>query len=42
MKFDNQANLYISKQRQGPLGMQQLLFFGEFVRFENHYSEEVK
>jgi replicative DNA helicase len=42
MKFDNQANLYISKQRQGPLGMQQLLFFGEWVRFENHYSEEVK
>jgi replicative DNA helicase len=42
MNFDNQANLYVSKQRQGPLGVQELLFFGEYVRFENLYNEEVR
>jgi len=40
-KFDNQANLYVSKQRQGPLGVDKLLFQGQYVRFDNHaYDRE--
>jgi replicative DNA helicase len=34
-RFDNQANLYIAKQRQGPLGLDRLMFTGEYVRFDN-------
>lgn len=40
-EFDGQANLYVSKQRQGPLGVEKLLFTGEFTRFDNHSFREV-
>ena len=40
-RFDNQANLYVAKQRQGPLGLERLMFTGEYVRFDNaSYRDE--